>query len=226
MLLIVLILCLNTYSQDFEKMDKKELKTTLKKIISAHDSLTFIFSGKEKELVWLKQKVILFNDSLKAQKAKISSLLLQKKQDEETRNLLSKNLKILKDSVATIKAFTPFTISSFTLKSLPKNCSMVYAESKELFKLKKYTCYWGEHEADTSLILYINDIKTILQRIDNEDETDDYQYKNEKYFVKIRKRKTINENDIVLIIESAELLIKNIATGQEIIKKIYGEGGC
>lgn len=140
--------------------------------------------------------------------------------------MLTKTVAILKNSILELKMKTPFVVSSFTLKALPKNCCMVYSETKELYKTKKYICFWGEFENDNSLNLYINDEKNIMKRIDSDDETDDYQYKNEEYFVEIRKRKTISEDDIVLIIESAELLIKNLATGQEIIKKIYGEGGC
>lgn len=155
-----------------------------------------------------------------------TSLLLLKKQSDEDSRILTKTQAVLKDSIQELKMKTPFILSSFTLKALPKNCCMVYSETKELYKAKKYICFWGEFENDNSLNLYINDEKNVMKRIDSDDETDDYQYKNDKYFVKIRKRKTISEDDTTLIIESAELLIKNLATGQEVIKKIYGEGGC
>jgi hypothetical protein len=226
LLLLILGLSLTTYSQDIEKMDKKELRIALKNTNASKDSLVSINSNKDKELALLSQNLIVSKDSIKAQKVKIGSLLLLKKQRDEKSKILTKTVAVLKDSIQELKMKTPFFISSFTLKALPKNCCMVYSETKELYKAKKYICFWGEFENDDSLNLYINDEKNVIKRIDSDDETDDYHYKNDKYLVKIRKRKTIFENDIILIIESAELLIKNLATGQEIIKKIYGEGGC
>lgn len=129
-----------------------------------------------------------------------------------------KRMNVVKDIVLT----------SFSLTSLPKNCCMVYSESKELYKLKKYICYWEDKEGNTSLIFYLNNKKIVLKRIDpGDDEKEDvYCYSDEKYFVKISKRKTLFQNDIILIKESAEFLIKNLITGREIVKKIYGEGGC
>jgi hypothetical protein len=225
-LLLLFGLSITTYSQDIEKMDKKELRIALKNSNASKDSLVSINSNKDKELALLSQNLIVSKDSIKAQKVKIGSLLLLKKQSDEKSKILTKTVAVLKDSIQELKMKTPFFISSFTLKALPKNCCMVYSETKELYNAKKYICFWGEFENDDSLNLYINDEKNVIKRIDSDDETDDYHYKNDMYLVKIRKRKTIFENDIVLIIESAELLIKNLATGQEIIKKIYGEGGC
>ncbi len=225
-LILILGLSLTTYSQDIEKMDKKELRIALKNSNVSKDSLTSINSNKEKELALLNQNIIAFKDSIKTQKAKITSLLSLKKQSDENSSILTKKVEVLKDSLQGLKIKTPIVVSSFTLKALPKNCCMVYSETKELYKAKKYICFWGEFENDNSLNLYINDEKNVIKRIDSDDETNDYQYKNDKYLVKIKKRKTIFENDIILIIESAELVIKNLATGQEIIKKIYGEGGC
>lgn len=224
--LLIFGLSLNSYSQDFEKMDKKELRIALKNSNVSKDSVISINSDKDKEIATLNQNIIAINDSLKAQKEKFTSLLSLKKKSDENFKILTKTVASLKDSISELKMKTPFVVSSFTLKALPKNCSMVYSETKELYKAKKYICFWGEFEDDNSLNLYINDTKNVLKRIDSDDETDDYQFKNDAYFVKIRKRKTILEDDIILIIESAELFIKNLATGQEIIKKIYGEGGC
>lgn len=226
LLLLIFGLSLYTYSQDIEQMDKKELRIALKNSNASKDSLASIINNKSKEIAILNQNLIASKDSIIAQKAKITSLILLKKESDENSKILSKTVAVLKDSIQELKMKTPFNVTPFTLKALPKHCCMVYSETKELYKAKKYICFWGEFENDNSLNLYINDEKNTIKRIDSDDETDDYQYKNDKYFVKIRKRKTISENDIILIIESAELVIKNLATGQEIIKKIYGEGGC
>ena len=221
-LLLIFGLSLTTYSQNIEKMDKKELRITLINSFSSNDSLNFINSNKDKEIALLNQNLIVTKDSIKTQKLKITSLLSLKKQSDES----SKIVAVLKDSILKLKMTTPFIVSSFTLKALPKNCCMVYSETKELYQSKKYICFWGEFETDTSLNIYINGEKNVLTRTELEDETDDYNYKNEIYMVKIRKRNTNYVNDIALIIESADLSIINIATGQEVIRKIYGEGGC
>ena len=225
-LLLISVLSLTAYSQDIEKMDKKELRIALKYSNASKDSLASIINNKSKEIAILNQNLIASKDSIIAQKAKITSLIFLKKESDENSKILNKAVAVLKDSIKKLKMNPPFVVSSFTLKALPKNCCMVYSETKELYKTKKYICFWGEFENDNSLNLYINDEKNNMKRIESDDETDDYQYKNEKYFIKIRKRKTISEDDIALIIESAELVIKNLATDQEIIKKIYGEGGC
>lgn len=225
-LLLILSLSLTTYSQDIEKMDKKELRIALKISNVSKDSVISINNDKDKELTKLNQNLIIFKDSIKAQKAKIASSLLLKKQSEDNSKILTKTVAVLKDSIQELKLKIPFIVSSFTIKALPKNCCMVYSETKELYKAKEYICFWGESADDNSLNLYIDNKKIKINRIDSDDETDDYQYKNDKYLVKIRKRKSIYENDIILIIESAELLIRNLDTDQEIIKKVYGEGGC
>lgn len=225
-LLLMLGLSITTYSQDIEKMDKKELRIALKNSNRSKDSLILINKGQNKEINLINQNLIISNDSIKVQKTRIVSILSLKEQSDENSKILTKNISILKDSIQELKKKIPFVVSSFTLKTLPKNCCMVYSETKELYKSKKYICYWGETESDNSLVLYVNDEKTILERIFSDDDNDDYQYKNDKCQVKIRKRKTIKENDIILIIESAELLIKNLVTGQEITKQLYGEGGC
>lgn len=225
-LLLILGWSLTTYSQDIEKLDKKELRIALKNSYASNDFVISINSNKDKEIAILNQNLIVSKDSIKAQKLKIASLLSLKKQSDLNSKALNEQMNALKDSILELKMKTPFVVSSFTLEELPKNCCMVYSETKELYKAKNYICFWGEFQDDNSLNLYINDTKNVLKRIDSDDETDDYQFKNDAYFVKIRKRKTISEDDIILIIESAELSIKNLATGQEIIKKIYGEGGC
>jgi hypothetical protein len=226
LLLLVFSLSLATYSQDIEKMDKKELRIALKNSYSSSDSLISISSNKDKELALLNQNLIVTKDSIKAQKIKIASLLTSNKRSDESIKTLSKSIAVLKDSILKLKMTTSFVVSVFTLKALPKHCSMVYSETKELYQSKKFICYWGEFEYDNSLNININDEKNVLKRIDTDDETDDYLYQNDKYRVRIGKRKSIFENDIISIIESAELSIKNLATGQEVIKKIYGEGGC
>jgi hypothetical protein len=230
LLFLILGLGLTTYSQGIEKMDKKELRIALKNCNTNKDSLVSINSNKDKELALLNENLIASKDSIKAQKVKITSLLSLKKQSDENSKVLSEKLTFLNNSIIKMNANISFTLTSFSLKTLPKNCCMVYSESKELYKTKKYICYWGENDDDTSLNFYLNDEKIVLKRIDTneeeEEEESSYCYLNEKYLVKIRKRKTLFQDDIILIKESAELFIKNLITGQEIVKKIYGEGGC
>ena len=224
---IFLGLCVTTYAQDIVEMNKKELKISLKRAVASKDSLTLLNNNKLSEISLLTELLNNVNDSIKTQKAKISALLLLKKECHKNNKILTREIIVLNDSITKMKANTSFLLTSFSLTTLPKNCCMVYSESKELYKSKEYICYWGEKELDTSLIFYLNNEKIILERIDTEDdEADNYCFSDKKYFVKIRKRKTLFENDIVLIKESAEIFIKNLMTGQEIVKNIYGEGGC
>lgn len=99
-LLLILSLSLTTYSQDIEKMDKKELRIALKNSNASRDSVISINSNKEKELALMNQNLITAKDSIKAQKVKIASLLTLKKQNEENSKILTKTVAALKDSIA------------------------------------------------------------------------------------------------------------------------------
>lgn len=98
-LLLILNLSLNTYSQDIEKMDKKELRIALKISNTGKDSVISINNDKDKELSKLNQNLIIYKDSLKVQKAKITSLISLKKQSDENSKILSKTVAALKDSI-------------------------------------------------------------------------------------------------------------------------------
>lgn len=225
-LFLFLGISLNTYSQDIDKMDKKELRTALKKSNFDNDSLVSTNTNKDQELILIKRNLIISKDSIKTQNEQINSLLTFKKQHEINYKILSQKINLLSDSLKVLKKKAPSVVTSFSLNTLPKFCSMVYAETKAMYKEKKYICFWGESEGDNALIIYLNEEKIKIERTYSDEETDDYQYRNDNYLVRIRNRKNLYENDIVSIMESAELIITNLSTGQEIIKKIYGEGGC
>ena len=103
-LLLILSLSLTTYSQDIEKMDKKELRITLKNSNASKDSVISINSNKDKEIAMLNQNLIATKDSIKAQKVKISSLLSLKKQNDENSKVLSKTVAVLKDSISKLNS--------------------------------------------------------------------------------------------------------------------------
>ena len=104
LLLLIFGLSLYTYSQDIEKMDKKELRIALKNSNASKDSLFSINSDKDKKLALLNQNLILSKDSIKTQKANISSLLSLKKQSDENSRILNKVVAVLKDSIAKINS--------------------------------------------------------------------------------------------------------------------------
>lgn len=108
-LLLILGLSLITYSQDIEKMDKKELRIALKNSISSKDSVISINSNKDKEIAILSQNLIATKDSIKAQKAKITSLLSLKKQSDENSKMLTKTVNVLKDSITKISVSNQLT---------------------------------------------------------------------------------------------------------------------
>lgn len=99
LLLLIFGLSLTTYSQDIEKMDKKELRIALKISNASKDSVISIKNDKDKELAKLNQNLIICKDSIKAQKARITSLISLKKQSDENSKILSKTLAVLKDSI-------------------------------------------------------------------------------------------------------------------------------
>ena len=99
LLILILGLSLTTYSQDIEKMDKKELRIALKNSNASNDSVISINSNKDKEIASLSQNLIATKDSIKAQKVKITSLLSLKKQSDENSKMLSKTVNVLKDSI-------------------------------------------------------------------------------------------------------------------------------
>jgi hypothetical protein len=100
LLLLIFCLGLNTYSQDIEKMDKKELRIALKNSTTSKDSVISINSIKDKEIAMLNQNLIATKDSIKAHKVKITSLQSFKKQSEDNSRMLSKTVAALKDSIA------------------------------------------------------------------------------------------------------------------------------
>ncbi|MFV5693127.1 hypothetical protein ACM55K_13965 [Flavobacterium sp. LT1R49] len=99
LLLLIFGLSLTTYSQDIEKMDKKELRIALKNSNTSKDSLISNNGDKSKEIALLSQNLIASKDSIKAQKAKIKSLLSFKKQSDENLSILTKKVAVLKDSI-------------------------------------------------------------------------------------------------------------------------------
>jgi hypothetical protein len=108
-LLLIFSLSLTTYSQDIEKMDKKELRIALKISNTSKDSVISINNDKDKELSKLNQNLIIYKDSLKVQKAKITSLISLKKQSEDNSKMLSKTVAALKDSIAKLSVSNQLT---------------------------------------------------------------------------------------------------------------------
>jgi hypothetical protein len=118
LLFLILGLSLTTYSQDIEKMDKKELRIALKNSNASKDSLISINSNREKEIASLSQNLIVTKDSIKAQKVKITSLLSLKKQSDEKSIILTEKVSVLKDSIGKIHvSYTPLPPSQEDLEN-------------------------------------------------------------------------------------------------------------
>ena len=226
LLLLIFGFSLTTYSQDIEKMDKKELRIALKNSNASKDSLVSINSNKEKELDLLNQNFIASKDSIKAQKAKIGSLLLLKKKSEEKSKTLTGKVAVLKDSIATLKSTFPFintTIDYEQGTSVEAGCSCSFAESKQ-----KY---------DKDEILYISDLgdnctisinnKNIHLKNSTPNIIEEAKFSNNEYIVYIHKNKIVKSNDeYETTWFNAELVIENKKTGKKIIKNVYGSCGC
>ena len=226
LLLLIFGFSLTTYSQDIEKMDKKELRIALKNSNASKDSLVSINSNKEKELDLLNQNFIASKDSIKAQKAKIGSLLLLKKKSEEKSKTLTGKVAVLKDSIATLKSTFPFintTIDYEQGTSVEAGCSCSFAESKQ-----KY---------DKDEILYISDLgdnctisinnKNIHLKNSTPNIIEEAKFSNNEYIVYIHKNKIVKSNDeYETTWFTAEMIIENKKNGKKIIKNVYGSCGC
>lgn len=226
LLLLIFGFNLTTYSQDIEKMDKKELRIALKNSNASKDSVISINSNKEKELALMKQNLITAKDSIKAQKVKIASLLTLKKQNEENSKILTKTVAALKDSIATLMLTFPFinTTIDFDQGTLVQDgCSCSFAESKQ-----KY---------DKGEILYISDLgsnctisinnKNIQLRNSTPDIIEEAKFSNNEYIVFIHKKKVIKSNEEEETTWfTAEMVIENKKTTKKIIKNVYGSCGC
>lgn len=226
LLLLVFSLSLATYSQDIEKMDKKELRIALKNSYSSSDSLISISTNKDKDLALLNQNLIFAKDSLKAQKLKITSLLSVNKRSDESIKILNKSMAVLKDSIATLILTFPFintTIDYEQGTSVEAGCSCSFAESKQ-----KY---------DKDEILYISDLgdnctisinnKNIHLKNSTPDIIEEAKFSNNEYIVYIHKKKVVKSNDeYETTWFTAEMIIENKKNGKKILKNVYGSCGC
>ena len=225
-LLLILGLSLTTYSQDIDKMDKKELRIDLKNSYASKDSLISINRDKEKELTLLSQNLIACKDSIKAQKVKITSILSLKKQSEDNSKMLTKTVNVLKDSIVFLNSSIPFintTIDYEQGTSVEAGCSCSFAESKQ-----KY---------DKEEILYISDLgdnctisinnKNIHLKNSTPNIIEEAKFSNNEYIVYIHKKKIVKSNDeYETTWFTAEMIIENKKNGKKIIKNVYGSCGC
>ena len=226
LLILILGLSLTTYSQDIEKMDKKELRIALKNSYASKDSVISINRDKEKELTLLSQNLIACKDSIKAQKVKITSILSLKKQSEDNSKMLTKTVNVLKDSIVFLNSSIPFintTIDYEQGTSVEAGCSCSFAESKQ-----KY---------DKEEILYISDLgdnctisinnKNIHLKNSTPNIIEEAKFSNNEYIVYIHKNKIVKSNDeYETTWFTAEMIIENKKNGKKIIKNVYGSCGC
>jgi hypothetical protein len=226
LLLLILGLSLTTYSQDIEKMDKKELRIALKNSTTSKDSVISFNSIKDKEIAMLNQNLIATKDSIKAHKVKITSLQSLKKQSEDNSKMLSKTVAALKDSIVFLNSSFPFintTIDYEQGTSVEAGCSCSFAESKQ-----KY---------DKDEILYISDLgdnctisinnKNIHLKNSTPNIIEEAKFSNNEYIVYIHKKKIVKSNDeYETTWFTAEMIIENKKNGKKIIKNVYGICGC
>lgn len=99
LLLLIFGLSLTTYSQDIEKLDKKELRIALKISNSTKDSLVSNNAAKDKEMLVLKENLIASKDSIKVLKTKNASIVSLKKQSDINSKVLEKKITVLNDSI-------------------------------------------------------------------------------------------------------------------------------
>ncbi|MFV5687883.1 hypothetical protein ACM55M_04595 [Flavobacterium sp. ZT3R25] len=212
LLFLILGLSLTTYSQDIEKMDKKELRIALKNSNASKDSVISINSNKDKEIAILNQNLIATKDSIKTQKVKITSLLSLKKQSYENSKMLTEKIIMLKDSIVFLNTSIPFINTAIDFEketSVEDGCSCSFAESKQ-----KY---------DNGETLYISDLgnnctisinnKNIHLKNSTPDIIEEAKFSNIVY---IHKKKVVKSNDeYETTWFTAEMVVKNKKNGKK-----------
>jgi hypothetical protein len=225
-LLLIWGLSLTAYSQDIEKMDKKELRIALKNSNASKDSLYSINSDKDKKMALLNQNLILYKDSIKIQKGTIASILSLKKQSDERSKLLTDENKIFKDSIDKLKSSFPFINTAINFEqgtSVQDGCSCSFAESK--LKYDKGETLYISDLGDNCTISINN--KNINLKNSTPNIIEEAKYSNNEYSVYVHKKKVIKSKDQQETSWfNAEMVIENKKTGNKIIKNIYGSCGC
>lgn len=220
---LILGSCPNTFGQELEKMDKKELRIAYQSLNTSKNimkdsllielnALKLLSENKTSEINSLKQTLTLKQNKIQEVDNKISELQKIIAQQEE-------NIKIL--------SIKPLQLNHFSRipEEFKKSCNLTYSENKQLFQSKKYILF--ENKDQNVCIIYLDDKLVYINfKEDKEDENGKLStvYSNDNLTISISNQELIGDTEIIQIY-NAVITVKD-KNGQTTSIKVYSEGGC
>jgi hypothetical protein len=219
--IILLVISVLSFSQEIEKMDKKELRV-------AYQNLVISKNNQKDSLVNLITNLTVTNSKLLDEVNKIQQIvLIEKGKNTENINKISELQQVIKSQEEKIKVLSVKPINITTFSKVPDElagCSYLFSTTKTNYNLDKF--YYFDDIGTTALISIDNKIQT-LKNVSSfkEGDSEITVYGNENYTAYIHFIQVIKQNGEESTDYSAELVIKD-KNNQEIKIKVYGQGGC
>ena len=210
-----------SFSQEIEKMDKKELRV-------AYQNLVISKNYQKDSLVNLITNLTVTNTKLLDEVNKIQQIVLvEKSKNTENINKISELQQVIKSQEEKIKVLSVKPINITTFSKVPDElagCSYLFSTTKTNYNLDKF--YYFDDIGTTALISIDNKIQT-LKNVSSfkEGDSEITVYGNENYTAYIHFIQVIKQNGEESADYSAELVVKD-KNNQEIKIKVYGQGGC
>lgn len=220
-LFTIIVFVQYSFSQEIEKMDKKELRV-------AYQNLVISKNNQKDSLVNLITNLTVTNSKLLDEVNKIQQIVLvEKSKNTENINKISELQQVIKSHEEKIKVLSVKPINITTFSKVPDElagCSYLFSTTKTNYNLDKF--YYFDDIGTTALISIDNKIQT-LKNVSSfkEGDSEITVYGNENYTAYIHFIQVIKQNGEESTDYSAELVIKD-KNNQEIKIKVYGQGGC
>lgn len=222
-LFTIIVFVQNSFSQEIEKMDKKELRV-------AYQNLVISKNNQKDSLVNLITNLTVTNSKLLDEVNKIQQIVLvEKSKNTENINKISELQQVIKTQEEKIKILSvkPLKLKRFSKipEEFKKSCNMTYSESKQLFQAKEYILF--ENKDLNQCLIYLDEKLVFVNfKEEKEDEVGNRikVYSNENITINISNEEQIGGTETIFIYQ-ALILVKD-KNNQEIKIKVYGQGGC
>ena len=222
-LFIIFGIIQNTFSQEIDKMDKKELRVAYQNLVvsknNQRDSLINVINGLSIS------NAKLLDDIKKIQQ----SAIIEESKNREKANKINELQLVIKSQEEKIKVLSVKPLKLIPFSKIPeefkKSCSMTYSESKQLFQAKAYILF--ENKDLNQCLIFLDEKPLYVSfKEEKEDEVGNtYKvYSNENITISISNEEQIGGTETIFIYQ-ALILIKD-KNNQEIKIKVYGQGGC
>lgn len=210
-----------SFSQEIEKMDKKELRV-------AYQNLVISKNNQKDSLVNLITNLTVTNSKLLDEVNKIQQIVLvEKSKNTENINKISELQQVIKTQEETIKILSVKPINLTVFTEIPEEmagCSYIFSTTKVQYDVNKFSYF--DDFGTTALISIdgkMQKLKSVSTFKEGQDEI--IVYGNENYTAYIHFIQVIKQNGEESADYSAELVVKD-KNNQEIKIKVYGQGGC